>query len=124
MKSDELRLKYKSDTGLSPFVEIETRLLSEPFDADLFEYATADELKQAINMSDAGWGITTDELSTDYVDQENDIVFVSKEYVEWLESKNAELTNLLNEQQKRAKIEQMHSAQFSNPIDVTALTDF
>ena len=88
MKHDP-KLQFKMETGMSPYVEIETKRLSYYLDADEFRGYSAKEIMSFIEHDmkhNASWGVFVKDLPKEYLDGE-DLKIISPQYVEWLEEK-------------------------------------
>lgn len=88
MKIDP-KLQYKSETGLTPYFNVEAERLTQEFDTGMMEGLTAKEIKSLIDYDcshNVKLGVFLDQIPTEYQECENLIVF-TPEYVEWLESR-------------------------------------
>ena len=90
----ETELKYKAETGCSPFFEIETELLTKALDSGMMEGMSGREICELIDYDcehNANWGIFLSQVPDKYQECDN-INFYTPEYVEWLENKVEQLT--------------------------------
>ena len=84
---NELKIEYKSDTGLSAFIELKSLPMTEIIDT--YPLQDCDTVKEVINLID--WldydlAIPIDNVPEKYNVNE-DILIYRPEYVEWLEEK-------------------------------------
>ena len=80
----ELHLKYKKETGLSPFIEVESELMEEPIDVYLIEHESKKSILNIIDMNQSYSAIKIDNIDHDLLDVD-DLKVYRKGYVEWLE---------------------------------------
>lgn len=88
MKHDP-KLQFKMETGMSPYVEIETKRLGYYLYADEFRGYSAKEIMSFIEHDmehNANWGVFVKGLPKEYHDGK-DLKIISPQYVEWLEEK-------------------------------------
>ena len=91
MKIDP-KIQYKSETGETPFLEIETRLLAEPMDALYCQSITKNEIIDCIKYDHtAGWGVLVSCFPEEYKDECEDLKICTPDYIKWLESKREEV---------------------------------
>ena len=84
---NELKIEYKSDTGLSAFVEIGSLAMIEDIDTyPLQECDTVEDVIDLIDLCDYEWAVLMDNIPDKYNDN-NDLKIYRPEYVEWLEEK-------------------------------------
>jgi len=86
---NELYIKYKSDTGKSPFIEFETKLYIEWLDDRILSEHTKEEILSFIKVSDNIWCVFQDEIEEKIPSSPDsgDVKIHSDEYVKWLENK-------------------------------------
>lgn len=84
----DLHIRYKSETGYSPFFTLESEHLTQSLDGNEFQGMTSREIIDAIEYDfivNAGWGIFISKLHNEFQDND-DLKIYSQEYVDWLES--------------------------------------
>lgn len=93
MKIDP-KIQYKSETGTSPFFELESKHLTESMSGLEFEGMTRKEIRDALKYDfrkNSHWGVFIMDLPEEYQEC-NDLKIHTPEYVEWLESRLEQLT--------------------------------
>lgn len=89
-----MELKYKAETGLSAYLDIETEMLTKMFDSVMMEGMSGDEIRKLIDYDcehNAKWGIFIYQLPDKFQDSCN-VTMYTTEYVEWLENELERLT--------------------------------
>lgn len=82
---NDSEIKFKSDTGLSPMVKIETTSMIEDIDTyPLQELKTAKEVIDIIELCDYDWSVKIDDLPEEYVEFD-DVKIYRPVYIKWLE---------------------------------------
>jgi hypothetical protein len=83
-----MKTKFKSETGQSAFIEIESDLLMLSLDGLEFEEMTGIEIRDALKydfQKNAGWGVFSNKLPEEYKQDNEDVIIPSPDYVKWLE---------------------------------------
>lgn len=85
----DLKLMYKSDTGESAILNIESSHLTKSLEGIDFEGMSGLEMRDALNYDfkkNAKWGVFIESIPKDFV-LNDDLNIVTPEYVKWLEDK-------------------------------------
>lgn len=85
--STNFKLRYKADTGESPYLSIESQSIIGELDPRIFEDYSKPEIIELLDYDlryNSKWGIYVDQLPNEYNDGE-DVSIYSPEYVRWLE---------------------------------------
>lgn len=83
----ESEFKYKSETGNTPFLKIDSVLMTKNLDTyPLQECDTAEEVIEIINLCDNKRTIPIESIPKQYLDGSN-LKIYSPEYVGWLQEK-------------------------------------
>lgn len=88
MKIDP-KIEYKSETGNSAFIEIESELLIPWIDGRTLEEMRSSEIISMLkydNKHNSKPGVFIEDIPKDYLNDE-DVKIYDPEYVKWLESK-------------------------------------
>lgn len=93
MKVDP-KIQYKSETGKTAFFNVEAERLTQELDSVMMEGMSGEEIRSLIDYDcshNVKLGIFLDQIPTELQECEN-LIIHSPEYVEWLESRLEQLT--------------------------------
>jgi hypothetical protein len=84
-----IKMKYKAETGNSPYFEKETDHITKSLSGFEFQGMLASEIISALDYDlnhNAGWGVFISDFPKEYL-VNDDLKIYTPEYVQWLEEK-------------------------------------